>query len=381
MADPISTISKSSSIRFRQVVDDALPTWENTFVSDHVYRGAVNHWYAQKFYDDDTVTLQCKITNGSTPNLYYSEGNKGAWTAYDSSRSLEGDYSDYDFYEWTIDFSDFSSSIVRFKVVGGTRTWISEPCEILSEKDHDNYLQIEWFFNDNTKPFDVDYSTDLAHLIRVDSILKDYEPGGEVSVFDNQNELTKVKDIVQRTLVFKTEPIPAYLAEVLVIAMSADHFYVNEVEFVVRDKPEVENTNDNLVTLTAKLTERNVIGLNTHDIGFDCDSTSEGDFIVNRQETNKSGTGTFSIPAGYAVEYFHVKMNTGSTATFQCGYSAGTYDIIPSVTVPASPGYVNLAADINVADVDNAWTLYYNVSGAGATVDIYLLATRIKDVS
>ena len=163
--------------------------------------------------------------------------------------------------------------------------------------------------------------------------------------------------------------------------MQADKFYINEVEYVVEDLPEVENNDSNLATVTATVVQRNVIGINTHDTGFDCDNViSEDTSVINRQETGKSGTGSFTIPAGYAVEYLHVTLASGSQATFQAGFSAGTYDIIPTATIYSGTGYKNIDVGPSVEDIDNDYTFYYNVSGAGATCNIYLAATKIKDI-
>ena len=236
-------ISVASSIKFRKI-DGLSASFDNTFHADEVFDGAALIPYYQKVYSTDTVTVQVKVATGQTIAMTYSLGDGGAWTAV-TGETLMVDGSVYDYYETAIDFSIYSTQYIRFRVAiiedeSVQEAWESEPVEILTATD-DQMLKVEFFNYDSI--FEVDYSTEIVHMIRVVSELKEYRPGGETSVFDNQNEVTKIKDEVKRILVFKTEPIPRYLAEMLHVAVAHDKFYINEVEFVAESKPEIETIN------------------------------------------------------------------------------------------------------------------------------------------
>ena len=286
-------ISIASSIRFRKE-DGLLPSFDNLQFNDESFRGGVMGKYFQKVYDTDTVTIQAKLTEGQLLNMQYSLNCWGAWQAMTGETKVT-DGADYDYFEVNIDFSAFSANTVQFRAVitedeSVVETWISEPVEILTEEDA-GLLQVEFYNIDNA--FEVDYSTEIVHILRIEGRLKEYKAGGEASIFDNQSEITKIKDEVRRVLTLQTEPIPRYLAEMLAVALAHDKLFINEVEFVTDSKPEIENSASNFVIFTAQLIQRNIIGLNTHDVGHDCDSTATSDTMVLQELENAT-----AVPAG-----------------------------------------------------------------------------------
>ena len=364
-------ISVASSIKFRPVVSGALPSFDTVFHEDETYLNSALTGYCQKFTALDTeVLIQVKVLTGYTIAAYYSEGEGGEWQSIGSG-TLEVDGAEYDYYEIEIDFSTFTD-LVRFRIDildGATveETWYSEPCQLTTE----TLQKVEFFNLENA--FEVDYSTGIAHLLRVDGELKEYKPGGETTVFDNQNEVTKIKGELKRTLVFRTEPIPRYLAEMLACACMHDKFFINEVEYVAEGNAEYENNASTLGVFSVTLTQRNVIGLNTHDIGYDCDTQATGDSMV-LEELAASGQKSFTIPDDYMILSITGNRVAGDPVV-KAGITPGGDEILYEMNLSTgNPTEVSLVpTDKNSV---TGGTLYVDISGAGATANIYIILLK-----
>jgi hypothetical protein len=114
----------------------------------------------------------------------------------------------------------------------------------------------------------MDYSTGIVHQMWIDAELVAATPGGEISIFLNQGRATKLKEIVRRVANLECR-VPHYIAEQLTLAMAHDRFYVNEIEYTNDKKAPYDRMgNSNLFAFTAELTQRNAVGINTHDTGF-----------------------------------------------------------------------------------------------------------------
>lgn len=363
-------ISIASSIKFREVIDGALPSFDNTFHEDETFKGSAKIPYCQKFLATDTeVKIQVKVLTGQLVEFSYSLGEGGAWQSM-TGETIVSSGPVYDYYEMTIDFSAYSenvrfaAAIIEDEAIVGL--WYSEPCEVI--EDYAGLLQIEAFNLENA--FEVDYSTEITHLWRVEGELKEYRPGGETSVFDNQEEVTKIKGEVKRILAFKTEPIPRYLAEMLTVACQLDKLFINDVEFVAENSSEVDNDRSTLVVFSVNLTQRNVIGLNTHDIGFDCDAITTSDTMV-LQEENASGQKSFTVPEGYLIATI-TGYRTAGTAVMTAGTTPGGSEIVSAKTLTAAAPLKVVTVNGEIATTGDS-TLYVSVSGTGATAHIYVL--------
>lgn len=368
-------ISLASSIKFRKQ-DGLSSSFDNTYHNDFTRRGGWAHRYNQKFYATDTdIVIQAKVIGGYTVEFYYSQDGWKPWTAM-ASATLKTDGTDYDYYEQAVDFSYYSSyDCVQFKMLvldGATvkETWISEPCEVVAEDS--GLIKSEFYNIDNA--FEVDYSTDIVHRIRVEGQLSEYKSAGESTVFDNQNEVTKIREEVKRMLSFKTDPIPWYLAEMLIVACAHDEFFINDVAFVAENKPEWEGNASNMGTLTMNLTQREVIGLNTHDIGYDCDSTTNSDTMV-LQEIDLSGQKSFTVPDGYLIAHITGHRTAGDPVVI-AGTTPGGTDVLLGMSLNNTDNkYETAIIGREIATSGDA-TLYVDVSGAGATASIYILLLK-----
>lgn len=368
-------ISIASSIRFRKA-DGLLPSFDNVMFGDEAFLGFRGHAWAHPLYDDDEVTIQVKVPTGYTIDLYYSLECTGPWTKL-SSGTKEVTGAVYDFWEVTIDMATFAAlnaERVQFRCAILDTTpevaeyWHSEPVEITAA---DDLLQIEYFNYDAA--FEVDYSTGIVHLLRVPGQVLEYRPGGEISVFDNQNEVTKIKDEVKRVLVMRTLPVPRYIAEMIRVAVAHDKLFVDETEFVVDDMPEVAAVGS-MVTVTVNLTQRNVIGLNTHDVGFDCDEISNNETMV-LQELAASGGISFTVPEGYLIATITGQRTAGSP-TIKAGTAPAGDDVLYEMALNDTDPIWSVATINTELDPDDDATLYVTISGVGATANIFVLLLK-----
>lgn len=380
-------ISVASSISFKKQ-DGLLPSFDNTLHADRTdFRIAKHPFYQTFFTTDKTVKIQAELTTGQVLSLQQSDGTlkmgQVVWSAFTSmtGEELVISLANYDYWECVIDMSLYKTGYVKFRAViledeAVVETWLSEPCEVI-DPDYIRYLQIEYFMYDENA-FNCYYvnkteADRLTGLIRIRGTLRDYKPGGETDVFDNQNEVIKTKAVLKRMMTLKTEPIPDYMAEKLSAALAHDKFFVNEVEFVAEKEPEYDQGNGDIAALTCQLTQRAVIGLNAHDTGYNCDATTGTDMIV-LQELSASGQKSFTITDDYMVLTITGEQTAGSPV-ITAGTTPGGTDILLGMNLSAT--YV---AEVALVPVDKAsipgGTLYVTISGVGATANIYIATIK-----
>lgn len=374
-------ISVASSIRFIKS-DGLMASFGNTLHADRTYIKTVIHQYYHKLYSTDIITIQAEVDTGDEIAIQYAIGTLkhgevvwGEWTDLTGEALVfSGTY--YDYWEVDIDFSTFAATYVKFKVVMTSsralppETWYSEPVEIIATDDR--YLQIEFFNLENAwhvyyvNPTEADR---ISHLLRIKGELKRYKPGGETSVFDNQNEVVKTSGEVKRTLTLETEAIPPYLAEMLAVALAHDKFFINEVEYVAEGNPEYENSGD-LASFSVSLTQRDIPGFNAHDTGYNCDTISNSDTMVLQEEA-ASGQKTFIVPEGYLIGYITAYRTAGSPAII-AGTTPGGSEIVSGMALTPSYTYetANVGYPLSITGANN---LYVTISGVGATATIIVL--------
>lgn len=362
-----------------------MASFGNTLHADRTYIKTVIHQYYHKLYSTDIITIQAEVDTGDEIAIQYAIGTLkhgevvwGEWTDLTGEALVfSGTY--YDYWEVDIDFSTFAATYVKFKVVMTSsralppETWYSEPVEIIATDDR--YLQIEFFNLENAwhvyyvNPTEADR---ISHLLRIKGELKRYKPGGETSVFDNQNEVVKTSGEVKRTLTLETEAIPPYLAEMLAVALAHDKFFINEVEYVAEGNPEYENSGD-LASFSVSLTQRDVIGLNAHDTGYNCDTITGGDTMV-LQELAASGQKSFAITDGYMILTL-TGYRTAGSPVIKAGYTPGGDEILASMVL-SSTAVTEVALIPTDKSSVTGGTLYVTVSGVGATANIYIILIK-----
>jgi hypothetical protein len=175
----------------------------------------------------------------------------------------------------------------------------------------------------------IDFSTGITFKIYIEGNIKDYSFGGESSVYDNQDEMTKLKETMSRLLTLRTMEIPRYMAENLRIASGFDNFVINGVSFVREDLPEISPVEgSNLVELSMTLNDKEYLGVNTHDIGFDCDNSQTTNEIMVLTELNASGSKSFVIPTGYLVHTFRAQWVSGTSVEVKLGETLSGSELV-----------------------------------------------------
>lgn len=366
------TVGYGNSIMFREL-NGQLASFDNTFSYNEEFRNVLSyHDYRAHYYYTDTIKIQIKVSTGDVPTGTFYNCTSGVSNGL--VMVLKTSYTDYDFYEFTYTFVIGNVNDICYFIIKNTGDddWRSERIKIIDEDD--DYTLLEWFNLDATTArannnFEMDYSTGITPFMRIICEFKDYEPKSEISVYENLDETTKLKEKVQRTIELKTDAIPRYLAEKLVVATAHDNFYVNEVSFIREEKAEISKFESNLTGFSAVLTQQNVIGLNTSDIGFNCDSIVSCK-ITNLEQTGVSGNTTFTVPEGYLLHTITTKRTTGTSIYLKFGTTVGGDDVAKMRPSAADDPLTTMPHWDYSPSGDT--TLYCDVAGVSVDIDIFI---------
>jgi hypothetical protein len=164
------------------------------------------------------------------------------------------------------------------------------------------------------------------------------------------------------------------MSEKLAVAMAHDVFAVNGITYTCEEEPGIDRAGKtNFTTFSAVLTQKSVLGLNTHDIGFDCDTSTDSNMIV-MTETAASGTKTFAITDDYMVLTI-TGIRTAGSPVITAGITPGGDDLMAGMILSAS-----YLTEVAVIPVDKSsisgGNLYVTVSGSGATATIHVLTVK-----
>lgn len=372
-------ISSLNSIRFARV-DSNYRNFGNTLLSDERFYSDEIFDYCQRFLTSDIIEVQIKSDSSAMPTAILTKANKTTESLIVSQVSAydqDGDsVNDLFFFEFSVSMSVYTTE--SFITVSQDDTWKSEPfkgdADLLTELQDGESQQIEFYNDDNA--FSIDFSTGITFKSYVESIVKDYEAGGEASIYDNQDEITKLKETVTRMFTLKTLYVPRYVAERLRLASACDNFIVNGVSFIREDMPEISPVEGcNLVEVSMKLIDKEYIGVNTHDIGFDVDTPANEAQIMIKSELNASGSVTFTITAGYMVHTLRGQWVSGTAVIVKLGTTIGGDELVYPTTISSTITQVTVAihGDINRdSDVD----IYATITGGVANIDLQLIQNK-----
>lgn len=378
-------ISVANSIRFAKR-DSELPSTENTLSYEEKYAATtIQPTYCQRFKDDDVVTVQVGSDSAVVPTVEAFQPELE--TASPITAVLQTSYvTDSDitnwryYYEFDVDFSDYTDKIIQIKVTQGAVIYLSEflKGEDLDEDLADGYLlKIGNTNADKTSDypnFQIDYTTGIEFFYYIEAVLRKPDPQGEDEVFDNIDQKVLLEAILFRAMILETEALPKFLTEK--IGISGKHFYftVNGIQYISDGIPDVETEASNFGVLTWTLVQKDTLGFNTDN------RTTEGvnvEVVLVRKKEDLTSTWTFVQPEGYILHAIYADHAAGSgaaTATFKVGYTVGGTDIIPPFitnivkTDPVRPFVLH-----EQKTFDAAQTIYVEVvSGAGAILRIYV---------
>jgi len=369
-------ISQANSIRFKQVNSD-LPNFDNTLLADESFYNDKINTYCQRWQTTDTETVIIKSDSNTVPTVIATKADNSTVVITASlinSYDQNGDGTDdLFFFSFDVVFASYTTE-TYIRVTQGSIVYQSEPfygdSELTTELNNGEVLKIEYANEDNA--FQIDFSTDVVYTIYVSAVLKDYEFGGESSIYDNQDELEKLKETVQRILSFRTLEIPRYIAETLKLASSMDYFVVNDIAFVRPEQPEITPIEgSNFVDFSMLLTDKEYLGINSHDIGFDCDTITGGDGVSNLKEDNASGSVTFAIPAGRLVHTLRAQWVSG-TVEVKLGTTIGGDELVYPFNISSTFTDMTVAIHGDISR-DSDSSIYATVAGGVANLDVMLL--------
>lgn len=376
-------ISYLNSIRFRKV-DSNFPNFDNTLVVDEKFFNDSTFNYCQRWLTSDTVVVQAQSGSSTLPTAVATKSDNSTVnltvtqvSAYDQ----DGDaVNDLFFFSFSVDMSLFTDETFVTVEQDGV-TYKSEPFKgdsgLLDELQSGEALKLEYYNNDNA--FNIDFSSgagSITYTIYIESTLKDLGFGGEISEYDNQDEVEKLKETVQRLLTFRLELKPRYLAETIKLASSCDNFVINGVSYIRQEQPDISAIEtSNLVDFSMTLVDKEYLGVNSNDIGFDCDTPSTEAEIMVKTEENASGSITFAVPAGYMVHTLRSQWVSGTSVSVKLGISVGGDELVypREINSTDTDRTTSIHGDINR---DSDQDIYATVSGGVANLDLQIIQNK-----
>jgi len=366
-------ISKANSIRFA-IVDGELPHFDNTLSIDMDCMDGNALPYCQTFKVGEAINIQ--ILSGLTAAVVLTLWDEYGMTHTNIPVTEVTTYADFKIHDFV--YTPASELSGYMTAESETTGYISEPFEVLA--DVSKYRKLNWFNLDTpsvNNNFEFDYTTASAQAYvnhcYVKAKFKDYKTGGESEVFDNQNELVKIKENKFRIFTFQTENIPVYLAELLILAQAHDVFEVEPVQFVCNSEPSISNSKANLVELSMDLTQSAILGINTHDIGFNCDGETTTK-MINLEKLNATSDFTFAITAGYLLHSLTAEWNSGTGIELKIGITVGGSELadifIGETAEDADLSEVETMV-INTDYAAGASTIYCTLSGTSPNINVY----------
>lgn len=374
-------ISPLNSIRHRPVNSD-LPNYTNTFVADEQFYNDMIFTFCQRFPDNTNQTVQIKSDSDTVPTVIATHADNSTTVIIAtevSSYDTNSDTVDDTFYfEYIVDMSLFTTETFT-TITQDSETWKSEPfigdSEVLIQIQNKEIYKLEYFNFDND--FSIDFSTGITFEVYIESAFKKYNPKGEKSTYDNQREVTILKSIKQLTLELKTLEIPRYVAELIDLITGQDNLVINSESWVYEEDSieiaEVEGSN--FVTASATLTNKEYLGVNSHDIGFNCDVAPTTAEMVVFTKLLASGSETFTIPAGYLVHTLRAQWVSGTSVEIKLGTSLGGYNLVypRDLNSTDTDRTTSIHGDI---DRDSDQDIYATVTGGVANLDLQLIQNK-----
>jgi len=352
----------SNPIKFRPVTGQTDVNFDNQM--SELYNGMTKP-FSQLVAEDEwhvQVVTDTYYGEGVTCTLGVCEYDSGwVWSTFESVNQIDG------LYRYTFLITPTLTGCFKLYVitnVADTPVIYHESEWLLNMVDVDAYrlanpdiFKLEWFNTENA--FQAEYAiSGFVAKAFIQAKLTYQGMAGDAVIFDNQGDDVKLKATVQRLMKFECE-VPDYLAEIIGVGMDHDSFFINDVEYITSKKPTFTQLGrSNAYKFEAELKQAAVIGLNTHDTGFNCDAPNFNNMILNDTQIGKTASFTVEAPADYLLHMITVIWGSG-TATIACGTTAGGSDIFPAETIAiAEPTVI----EVNYA-LESATTLYFTIVG------------------
>lgn len=235
-----------------------------TLLKAHTVEGKTRVYFEQAMFDFDIATDQVLIisnagaydgqytitgigqdTATSNPYFIINKPFAGPGVSVGASVYAEYDVFPFDVFEVTIDFTSIPAGTV-YAVITGTdaRPEFVTDAEAKSEPinlqpHHEGTCLIKYRNLDNWA--DIDYSTGIYHLLRVEANLYQPKPGGEREIHRNSNGgIVKLYAQKHRVFKFNTYMLPEWLHEKLGVVFDYDTVYINGIKVQTEDDYEPE---------------------------------------------------------------------------------------------------------------------------------------------
>ncbi len=394
----ISLISGLNSIQYVDV-DALLPNPGNTLSKDIEFDGVVNALKCQKFMTSETIQTQIKT------NYIVSGGDTLTATLIDEdnvqtnlSVSLVADFTDElndkitAFYQFDVVGQSEGAYRIEIKGVfdGDTKYKQSEPFQLVQggtrfRNTLDDKFSYEYILNHykiiarNNENQNFNYwGGDFEVIVWVEGVNGKPQSGGEVEVYDNLGNLSKLESIDQHIYELKTADIPQYLILKIQSLFGLDFITMNDKEYVTEDNGEAEYFgNYTPGVLTINLTQAFVVGINSDDQGFAVPTNEDMDLAKILQLNNASGTGDFDVTAGYSLHQVNVVLKSGTSIFLKLGTTPGGDEILDEWELSTLGELITF--DIGfMGDFDNTWKIYWSLVGVGASAGLAMTTIVAK---
>jgi hypothetical protein len=253
----IATIPRAQSLRFvdQYQYNNKPYTHDSLLLQDDLSESDEPIIYFQKYYALDNINVQCLTDYPTTTLKVYDCDDTLQQTVSLSDQNagldvtvLQGQINTYllgaGIYYAKLVFSGYGIS---------TKTFKSEYFEVGS---YSLYPQIKWKTSDYAGIY---YANGVSFNFRIEADIREYKPQSESDSFETYNSVAvNLKTTTKRGIILKTDQIPRYIVEKIVLAVAHQYFEVNGVEGTCLEGVETEKIPDTQMYMcTIPLLEKN----------------------------------------------------------------------------------------------------------------------------
>ena len=182
---------------------------------------------------------------------------------------------DFEIYEFKIDFDSYIDKKLRVRVEATNSGWttITYLSEIIDVKvNHNDCVEIRYWDENNTN---INYQTEIKHLIRIPIDNISGAPEGSSENYKTDTTTLLISSEVYEADVFKFEPLTKELWRKIMIALSCEFVFINNIQRVKNGDFEVEGPleDSNLYVLSVNMIKTGSVFTSQSD-GFGFDNSS-----------------------------------------------------------------------------------------------------------
>lgn len=225
---------------------ETLPDWLN--IGDYVnIEGAGWYEVLDLAYTNDANAI---VLNLLSDEFYLSHGTKKITSVYNAV--------DYERYEFDIDFSTYNG---YYKVQIDITDDVFEDRQYLSEwlhikEEHKNTYLIKAY---NSVFNEINFSTGYYTILRLPYAKKlEWSPNTERDIYVTDTNTVSIESKYRSFWVLSLKPLPSAMAEKVVLILSQDRLFIDEVNYVNENEPESKKVGGQY-QISAELVESNYV--------------------------------------------------------------------------------------------------------------------------